>query len=78
LYPGVEEIIAKCLDNSLLHCGICCESLASQMVFKASKQMEMLGPILPAGLVTCDLFQHNGWQFVDCPAYSGGLMGSDF
>ena len=36
---------------SLLHVGICCKSLVSQVALKGSKGMESLDPILPVGLL---------------------------
>jgi hypothetical protein len=46
LYAGLEEIGVKCLKtggDSLQHAGVCCKSLANQMLRKGSENMDVTG-----------------------------------
>jgi len=46
-YSSIEDMGVKCLypgGDSLLHTGICCKSLVSQVLLKGSKEMVFTGP----------------------------------
>jgi len=54
-YSSTENMGIKCLwlgGDGLLHTGICCKSFVSQVLLKGSKEMDLLGPIMPTRLLT--------------------------
>ena len=47
MYRGVEEMCIKCQEagsDSFLQVGVCCESLANQVLLKWSKEIQITGP----------------------------------
>ena len=75
LYPTAEEIYVKCLHqegDSLLHISICYKFLASQVLLKGSKEMEIGGlKIRAVGRMVhlvprfSNITSHkSGWQYV--------------
>jgi hypothetical protein len=54
-HDGVEELGATFLKpggNSLLHVGVCCLSVTSQVLLEEFKELDITGHILQAGLAT--------------------------
>ena len=54
---------------------ITCQSSASEGIQMDGSDWAWL---LPTRFMTCDLLQHNCWEFVDCPPCSCSLTCSDF
>jgi len=71
LCPGVKAIRVNGLypgDDSLLHVGVCCKSLASQKLLMGYEEQEITGP--DTADQTSDWLWRYSWEVTDNCAYS--------
>jgi hypothetical protein len=59
----------------LLHVGVCCKLLFSQVLIKGSKEIKVTVPHIANR--TCDWLGHYGWEVMDHPPYSFDVIPSD-